>query len=168
MKRVFTLLTFMLLTMFVVAQQRMNFLGQPLGCSWTTFKQRMVSKGYKYLGEVETNIHYFDGVFGGDDVTIGAIVTSKSKTVYNIAVVFDEYHSYNSKKTLDLKKNSLIKSFIKKYGNNFFEYGIYTRWIFNYGVITIQYDISDKTPIIIWYCDKLGEEKSEKEQESDY
>ena len=27
--------------MSAMAQQRMNFLGQPLGCSLTTFKQRM-------------------------------------------------------------------------------------------------------------------------------
>lgn len=168
MKRLFTLLAFVLLTMSVVAQQRMHFLGQPLGCSLATFKQRMASKGYKYLGEQETNVHYFDGVFGGDGVTVGAFVTPKSKIVYSTAVGLKDYNSYDSKSILDIKKNSLINSFIKKYGNYSYESGIYTIWDFNYGYISISVDYSDKKPFVIWYRDKLGIEMNEREQESDY
>ena len=167
MKRVFSLLLFVFLTMSVVAQQRMNFLGQPLGCSLATFKQRMVTKGYKYKGEVETNIHYFDGVFGGDGVTACALVTPKSKTVYEVAVVYTDISDY-SKSDLDYKKESLVMSFIKKYGDYSIENDIYTKWFYNYGTIIIQYKYNSKTPLIIWYDDELGEKKRESESESDY
>lgn len=168
MKRVFSLLLFVFLTMSVVAQQRMNFLGQPLGCSLATFKQRMVTKGYKYKGEVETNIHYFDGVFGGDDVTVGACVTPKSNTVFEIAVVYIKYKSYSPKIDLENKKKSLIRSFVKKYGDYDSEDDVYTGWSFDYGYIVIELDYNRNTPLTIWYNDYLAEEKYKREQESDY
>lgn len=167
MKRVFSLLLFGFLTMSVVAQQRMNFLGQPLGCSLATFKQRMVAKGYKYKGEAETNIHYFDGVFGGDDVTVGAFVTPKSNTVYEIAVVYTSFIN-RSKRDLDYKKIFLIKSFIKKYGDYDSEDDVYTVWSFDYGYIAIKLKYDDPAPLVIWYKDDLGQEKYNREQESDY
>lgn len=167
MKRLSIILAFVLLTMSVVAQQRMNFLGQPLGCSLSTFKQRMAAKGYKYKGEIETNIHYFDGVFGGDDVTVGAIVTPKSKTVVEVAVVYTNLSSY-SKSTLEYKRELLETSFINKYGNYIDKNDVYTEWDFDYGFIMLKFN-SDKTPhLTIWYDDNLGEELYEREQESDY
>ncbi len=167
MKRVFSLLLFVFLTMSVVAQQRMNFLGKPLGCSISTFKQRMVAKGYKYKGEIETNIYYFDGVFGGDDVTIGACVSPKSKTVYRIAVVYTNISDY-SRKDIDIKKELLKTSFINKYGFYPIEDDEFTSWYFDYGTIHIKTEYSGSTKIIIWYCDSLAEEKYKREQESDY
>ena len=166
MKR-FYFLFFVFLTMSVVAQQRMNFLGQPLGCSLATFKQRMVAKGYKYKGEVETNIHYFDGVFGGEDVTVGAFVTPKSKIVYEIAVVYNNFLN-SSKSDLDFKKELLINSFIKKYGYYTKEYSAYTEWQFDYGSIAIQVKYMSEHPIIIFYNDDIGNEKYKRERELDY
>ena len=163
MKRVFSLLLFVFLTMSVVAQQRMNFLGQPLGCSLATFKQRMVAKGYKYKGEVETNIHYFDGVFGGDNVTIGAIVTPNSKTVYKVLVGYTNVSGYSKS-----KKDLLVKSFVNKYGDYDTEDDRYTCWYFDYGRITIDYQYYRTPPITIMYVDELGEDKSDREAESDY
>ena len=173
MKRTITLLTFVLLTMSAIAQQRMNFLGQPLGCSITTFKQRMAAKGYKYGGEQETNIHYFEGVFGGEDVIIGAVVTPKSKIVYKIAVAFYnyEYYGYDSSKESNLlyKKRQLEESFTKKYGNPSSDDGTYIMWLFDYGAISIgNAEINDRTQLIIFYTDYIGREKCEREQESDY
>lgn len=167
MKRLFTLLTFVLLTMSAIAQQRMNFLGQPLGCSITTFKQRMASKGYKYDGEHMPNIHSFNGVFGGDQVHLAAYVTPKSKIVYEVGVVYLDYYSSNSKESMEFKKNSLIQSFVKKYGN-YSEKDIYTFWLFSYGRISISLDYENILPLRIFYTDKLGEEMCEREQESDY
>ena len=164
MKRLFTLLTFVLLTMSAIAQQRMNFLGQPLGCSLTTFKQRMASKGYKYIGERETNIHYFDGVFGGENVELGVFVTPKSKIVYEVGVEYP----YNSKEILDSKKKSLIQSFVKKYGDYSYENGGYTFWVLSGGRICICLDDEYIQSLVILYIDKIGEEKCEREKESDY
>lgn len=168
MKRIITLLTFVLLTMSLVAQQRMHFLGQPLGCSLATFKQRMASKGYKYKGEEETNIHCFSGVFGGDDVTVGVCVTPKSKTVYMVMVNYNNFRSNSSKSTLDFKKNSLIQSFIKKYGNYTGEDDIFTYWLFDYGRISLGLDYNERYPIMLFYIDELGEKKYDTEIESDY
>lgn len=168
MKRIITLLTFVLLTMSVVAQQRMHFLGQPLGCSLATFKQRMASRGYKYKGEVETNVHYFDGVFGGDDVTIGAFVTPKSKIVSTVTVVLINYKSYHSKSSIESKKNLLIQSYSKKYGDYLTSSDTYYFWEFDYGYISIQVDYSGTYPIYIFYRDKIGDEIFERELESDY
>lgn len=167
MKRVFSLLLFVFLTMSVVAQQRMNFLGQPLGCSISTFKQRMVGKGFKYKGEVETNIHYFDGVFGGEDVSLGVFVTPKSKIVYRVGVGYTSFSDY-SDSTLEYRKDRLVNSFIKKYGNYSHKSGNYIYWYFDYGYIAISYKFSDKLPLTITYTDELGEKQSDREQESDY
>ncbi len=167
MKRLLTLLTFVLLTMSAIAQQRMNFLGQPLGCSLATFKQRMAAKGYRYKGEQETNIHYFEGVFGGDNAIIGACVTPRSKTVYETIVVYTDFIN-RSKSDLDYKKKLLVDSFIKKYGHYTYEYEVYTDWWFDYGTITIQLDYNSDSPILIFYKDSLGIDKYKREQESDY
>lgn len=168
MKRIFTLLTFVLLTISVTAQQRMNFLGQPLGCSLTTFKQRMASKGYKYEGEYVPNIHTFNGVFGGDKVHLAAFVTPKSKIVYEVSVAYLDYYSNNSKETMEYKKNSLIQSFIKKYGNYFSNDGEYTHWLLSSGSISISLDYKFTPPLRIFYKDKLGAEMCTREQELDY
>ena len=165
MKRQFTLLTFVLLTMSAIAQQRMNFLGQPLGCSITTFKQRMASKGYKYIREKETNTYSFKGVFGGDNVYVAALITPKSKIVYGVGVAYADYHS---KKNWDYKKRTLIESFNKKYGNYFSDNGTYSHWFLNNGSISIALDYEDSHPLRIYYMDKLGEKMRTREQESDY
>ena len=106
-------------------------------------------------------------VFGGDDVTIGACVSPKSKTVYRIAVVYTNISDY-SRKDIDIKKELLKTSFINKYGFYPIEDDEFTSWYFDYGTIHIKTEYSGSTKIIIWYCDSLAEEKYKREQESDY
>lgn len=172
MKRLFTLLTFVLLAMSAIAQQRMNFLGQPLGCSLATFKQRMVAKGFKYQGEVESNIHCFDGVFGGEDASIGAVVTPKSKTVYTVVVIFLNYSNDSSNRTsLNFKNSSLVDSFTNKYGEhteNVFNNESYTSWYLSYGHISIAIQNNFEHPLRLYYTDNVADEKNKREQESDY
>lgn len=174
MKRLYSIIFLVFLTMSVVAQQRMNFLGQPLGCSLTTFKQRMDAKGYKYKGEEETNIYTFDGVFGGEKVELGVFVTPKSKIVYQVGVSFlsYEYKGYDSakEKYLLFKKRELIDSFTKKYGNPTITFEAFTFWYFDYGKINISNNVdrNNKNSLFIMYTDYASEEKHDREQESDY
>lgn len=168
MKRLFTLLTFVLLTMSAIAQQRMNFLGQPLGCSLATFKQRMAAKGYRYDGEKESNIHYFRGKFGGEDVYACAMVSAKSKIVSSVAVTFLSYDSSTPRSTIKLKKRFLLESYMKKYGNDIMADEVCTFLYVDYGFIIIREDYDANYPLSVWYYDNLAEEKAKREEESDY
>ena len=176
MKKLILLLAILSFSLNALAQ-RMNFLGQPLGCSLNTFKQRMINKGYKYQGEVEKNIYYFDGSFGGDNVLVGACVTPKTKTVYEIIVYFNQFESYSfndaSIDRQEWKFNKLVDAYMSKYGNpsiHNFDKKLYS-WNYEYGYISIyigEEDLSGKRALCVFYNDFKAAELNEKECESDY
>lgn len=174
MKKILIISALLLLPMVAMAQKHLNFLGEPLGCNINTFKERMIKRGFKYEGEKEKNIYYFDGVFGGDDVTVGAVVTSK-KIVYNVAVIYKIYRgkSYDDK-TMDLikfKKSQLDESLSKKYGINYSLNESFSQYETDEGFILINFTSPDEynnRQLTLWYEDKLSSEENKSSNENDY
>lgn len=173
MKR-FLIIFSLMLTASLAMAQHMQFLNNPLGCSLTTFKQRMIEKGYKFNGEVEPNIYEFEGRFGGDKVAVGAFVTPKSKIVYEVAVFYDDYYANNSPKSIESqnrKREFLEESFVKKYGDYTVKSENYTTWFFDNGEISIGVGTGfteDGNPLVVWYSDEESKQKNQLEREEDY
>lgn len=173
-KRFLLLFTFAICTEFTMSQH-IKFLGQPLGCPITEFKQRMTSRGYQCNGEVSPNCYSFIGRFGGDEVEVASYITPKSKIVFRIAVIYSNYSHYSgnsaSERTHKNKIEILKQSYIKKYGKPTLsdETGIW--WFLDEGEITIKSSEMwqvGKKEIMIWYNDKIGSTKYTIECESDY
>ncbi len=169
---IFTVLLFGSITLMA---QHINFLGKPLGCSISTFKQRMTEKGYKCNGEVEPTVYSFDGVFGGDQVLVAAYLTQKSHIVYSVGVFYTNYRSFsyddNSKSDQRFKYYKLIESFIKKYGEPDLTNDEFVQWNQEFGEILIIINGNESDSyrnLIVWYQDKEGGKKRIEENESDY
>lgn len=173
-KRLFLLFIFAFCAEYTMSQH-IKFLGQPLGCSISDFKQRMASRGYRCNGEVSPNCYSFIGRFGGDNVEIGSYITPKSKIVFRIAVIYSNYSQYSGNSASERTHNNKIKlleqSYIKKYGKPALSDDTGIWWFFEEGTITIKSSEMwqvGKKEIMIWYDDEMGSTKYTTECESDY
>ena len=94
----FCLLLFVL-SSFICNAQNLNFLGIPLGSSYPSFKQKLLSKGLSYDKEKSNNGEFinrflFKGTFAGENARITVAVTPKSKLVSCVLVRFINWGHY--------------------------------------------------------------------------
>ncbi len=117
MKKIYTIvcviISFQSLLLAQNNSSTLNFMGIPLGISITEFKQKMLSKGFKYNAEESNSIVYsdmylFKGRFAGENVGVSVSVTPHSRIVYSVNVRFIDYnHPLNM--TEDAQRAQLSK-----------------------------------------------------------
>lgn len=77
------------------AQEHLSFKGIPISGSFTTFCQKLKTKGFVQIGS-EGNVRLFKGDFTGRQATVGAVAADNGQDVFTVAVFFDETDSWNS------------------------------------------------------------------------
>lgn len=160
MKKFFPLLFFFIFCV-TAKSQHINFMGQPLGCNLETFTKQMLSKGFRHIGGDPNT--YIDGTFGGDKVSIYSYKTPVSKIVYEVEVAYykekwmpdNEINSYFTN-----KKNLLVQSFMRKYGNPVENIDSRTSWKVQGGSIEIYLNKSG------WYYNAVKIKYSDNESKS--
>ena len=174
MKKILFILLSFFFTLSLMAQH-ISFLGKPIGCDITEFKQRMIARNYVSNGEVENGVYSFNGMFGGYNTLIAAYLTSKSKVVYSVGVFYKDFTSNeyydNSLETQKNQYNLINDALINKYGIPSSTKDLFSLWDVEYGEIILTVNPPDKygnRQLILWYRDYDGLKKRDEENASDY
>jgi len=163
-------------------------MGIPLGISITEFKQKMLSKGFRYNAEESNSIEYgdmylFKGRFAGENVGVSVSVTPHSRIVYSVGVRFIDYnHPHNMteeaqrsqlskfyeireaiRKKYNFEPNDWSKDFVVKASS-------WEKTAWNI-LLVLSYDTRTNIQwqtIDLMYEDKNAKKKAEIEKENDY
>ena len=133
MKRFIIACTLVFSFSLCIVAQHISFMGIPMGTHINTFKQSILSKGFKSksVSDAAPNIYCFDrGIFSGYRVTLNVQVTPKSKKVYSVYAVFTDFlyfkpgYQLNNGNSVSMKDivdtfDDLSKKLTNKYGNYF-------------------------------------------------
>lgn len=192
MKKLFSLvcaiISFQSLLLAQNNSSTLNFMGIPLGISITEFKQKMLSKGFRYNAEESNSIEYgdmylFKGRFAGENVGVSVSVTPHSRIVYSVGVRFIDYnHPHNMteeaqrsqlskfyeireaiRKKYKFEPNDWSKDFVVKASS-------WEKTAWNI-LLVLSYDTRTNIQwqtIDLMYTDKNAEKKTEIEKENDY
>lgn len=192
MKKLFSLvcaiISFQSLLLAQNNSSTLNFMGIPLGISITEFKQKMLSKGFRYNAEESNSIEYgdmylFKGRFAGENVGVSVSVTPHSRIVYSVGVRFIDYnHPHNMteeaqraqiskfyeireaiRKKYKFEPNDWSKDFVVKASS-------WEKTAWNI-LLVLSYDTRTNIQwqtIDLMYTDKNAEKKAEIEKENDY
>ena len=180
------IIAFTLCSSLVCLGQSIYFHGIPLGTPYSSFKQQLLSKGYKYLPENSNkgeffNCYLFDGVFAGELVRINVHVTPKSKIAYCVEVNFKEYaYSFYGRGVTDdlqiAKYSSVKRSISNKYPTTIphewstFDFPNVTDWETSSWRISLfrTWANSEWISLILIYEDKAASRLKDSEEGSDY
>ncbi len=184
------LLSFVLLVISLsLSAQHMSFMGIPMGTHINTFKQSILSKGFKPTSSEAPNMYCFNGgTFSGNNVTLNVQVTPKTKKVYGVYAVFTDFFHFKSgynprygsgvsMKLLYDVFDDLSTKLTKKYGN-YFSYNPndsqYYKWNYwtckggNISLVIVNYDDTpDCVRMFIHYTDESTEKIDIQEENDD-
>lgn len=167
-----------------ISMGQIKYHGISLGIPFSSFKQQLLAKGYKYNADLSAehqNDYSFHGTFAGEKVYIWVFVTPKSKLVYAVQVRFPEYdYSIYGRNVSDdvqtWKYNSIKNSLLKKYPTitpkewKLQSITKATDWVTNNWEISLSTGFVDSEwqYLCLIYEDKLTKAKVEQEQSEDY
>lgn len=114
MKRYIVALLMLFATLLPLnAQEHMMFMKVPIDGTITEFASKMKAKGFVQT-EADRNIIIMEGEFMGKESEIYIVGTSKTKTVWKVAVWFDR--RYTSWYSLKSDYTDIVDSYTGKYG----------------------------------------------------
>ena len=188
-KKIFLIFVLSVITLSLSAQH-MSFMGIPIGTHINTFRQSILSKGFKPFSsrDAAPNIYCFNGTFSGYRVTLNVQVTPKTKKVYSVYTVFTDFFyfksGYNprygsgvSMKDITNVFNDLSAKLTKKYGN-YYNYNPsdpqYLKWHIwhckggSIGLVIANYnDAPNCVKMFIDYSDEATERLRKQEEYDD-
>ena len=82
--------------------QHLTFMGIPMGKKIVDFKSQLALKGFKTVNQ-NNNTYRMAGYFNGFNVTVDIETTPKTKLVYRVAVIFNDY-------IINTKDDEIIKT----------------------------------------------------------
>ena len=185
MKRIISLSILVFLLALPALSQSMKFMDIPLGINISSFKQKLLNKGFKFDSKnTESDefhgMYIFDGRFAGQLVGLSVCVSPKTKSVYSVCVRFknlaySEYGNGISLKDQDFEYNKLFDNISQKYGMPTYnrvklsdQIPIATLWETSEGTIdlSVRWYYHYRSLDLI-YTDNKANKINEKEKQSD-
>ena len=124
-KKAFGVIVLVLFCTAIGVGQNIRIMGIPLGISYNSFKQQLLSNDFTYNAEKSdvnefSDTYLFNGKFAGENVGLSVYVTPKSKIVYSVGIRFKSY-AYSiydtgvSERTQIDKYNKIKRTICDKY-----------------------------------------------------
>lgn len=174
MKKILLLLFACIMAATAMAQsQHLKFMGIPIDGTINQFEQKLIAKGFKNERELNANIpmgqRAFSGIMAGYKVLIGVSYEPRSKTVYQIGVVF----SRGSESTLDVLEYEITDLLDEKYAeweSGELEGTDTSVWRSDVGQILMWTSVDDDDDsylLFLRYVDKTNIEKYQETEDED-